>query len=215
MINVFEHLGCYDSMTYSYSGDGPLISATELRKFLYSLDFDNKLLDRFAEWDWAFKDILPCLQDGTFWKPEPRSWREDAEGASAKEVRGETVVRQLAEALAELCRRLKLLNLPLYKSVLFGLRNDGFTLSFGKIIEAGTEVVGLPAELSAAEETVTRSKHDDVKTVLHHPKEDFAIVFTVALYEVNCFWIEGVVSDGYKRHGRTSLAAILPVRRAA
>jgi hypothetical protein len=47
------------------------------------------------------------------------------------------------------------------------------------------------------------------------PKEDFAIVFTVALYEVNCFWIEGVVSDGYKRHGRTSLAAILPVRRAA
>ncbi len=77
MINVFEHLGCYDSMTYSYSGDGPLISATELRKFLYSLDFDNKLLDRFAEWDWAFKDILPCLQDGTFWKPEPRSWRED------------------------------------------------------------------------------------------------------------------------------------------
>jgi hypothetical protein len=44
------------------------------------------------------------------------------------------------------------------------------------------------------------------------PKEDFAIFFTVALYEVNCFWIEGVVSDGYKRHGRTSLAAILPVR---
>ena len=47
------------------------------------------------------------------------------------------------------------------------------------------------------------------------PKEDLAIVFPVALYEVNCFWIEGVVSDGYKRHGRTSLAAILPVRRAA
>src|ERR1700730_5650544 len=43
------------------------------------------------------------------------------------------------------------------------------------------------------------------------PKEDFAIVFTVALYEVNCFWIEGIFSDGYKRHGRTSLAAILPV----
>ena len=61
MINVFEHLGCYDSMTYSYSGDGPLISATELRKFLYSLDFDNKLLDRFAEWDWAFKDITALL----------------------------------------------------------------------------------------------------------------------------------------------------------
>ena len=47
------------------------------------------------------------------------------------------------------------------------------------------------------------------------PKEDFAIVFTVALYEVNCFWIEGIFSDGYKRHGRTSLAAILPVRSAA
>src|SRR3979490_1258702 len=47
------------------------------------------------------------------------------------------------------------------------------------------------------------------------PKQDFAIVFTVTLYEVNRFWIEGIVSDGYKRHGRTSLAAILPVLRAA
>ena len=47
------------------------------------------------------------------------------------------------------------------------------------------------------------------------PKEDLAIVFPVALYEVNCFWIEGVVSDGYKRHGRTLAGAILPVRRAA
>jgi hypothetical protein len=167
MINMFEHLGCFDN-PYAMSGSGPLISATELRKFLYSLNFDNKLLDRFAEWDWAFKDILPGLKDGTFWKPEPRNWREDAEGASAKEVRGETVVRQLAEALAELCRRLKLLSQPLYKSVLFGLQNDGFTLSFGKVIETGTEVVDLPAELSAAEETVSRSKHDDVKTVLHH-----------------------------------------------
>ena len=34
------------------------------------------------------------------------------------------------------------------------------------------------------------------------PKEDLAIVFPVALYEVNCFWIEGVVSDGNKRHGK-------------
>src|ERR1700736_2300593 len=46
------------------------------------------------------------------------------------------------------------------------------------------------------------------------PKEDFAIVFTVALYEVNCFSTECVVSAGHKRHGRTSLAAILTVRRA-
>jgi hypothetical protein len=34
------------------------------------------------------------------------------------------------------------------------------------------------------------------------PKEDHAIVFPVALYKINCFWIEGVVSDGNKRHGK-------------
>src|ERR1700693_6344888 len=47
------------------------------------------------------------------------------------------------------------------------------------------------------------------------PKENFAIVFAAALHQVNCFWIEGVVLDADKCHGRTSLAAILPVRRAA
>src|ERR1700738_3561949 len=44
------------------------------------------------------------------------------------------------------------------------------------------------------------------------PKENFSIVFAAALHQVNRFWIEGVVVDRDKRHGRTSLAAILPVR---
>ena len=168
MVNLFEHFGCYDSMTYTFSQE-PLISATQLRKFLYSLNFDNELLDCFEQKQWEFNRILPTLRDGTFWKvPSPRTWRQDAEPASAREARGQTVLRQLAEALAELCRRQKLLDLSLYRTVAFGLQNDGFTLSFGKLIESGTEVVDLPAELSAAEKTVIKSKHDAIETLLHH-----------------------------------------------
>src|SRR5580698_1412163 len=79
MIKLFEHLGCYDSPMYTYSLDGPLISAAELRKFLYSLDFENKLLDRFAQDDWDFNFILPRLRDGSFWKITSRRLLEDLE----------------------------------------------------------------------------------------------------------------------------------------
>jgi len=168
MINLFEHLGCYDSPMYTYGLDGPLVSATELRTFLYSLNFDNQLLNRFEREDWKFNSILPTLRDGTFWKVTSRRLLEDAEAASAKVARGETVLRQLAEALVELCRRQELLHSWPYMRFVSALRNDGFTLSFGKIIESGTEVVDLPAELSATEKTVTNSKHDAIKTLLHH-----------------------------------------------
>ena len=153
---------------YTYSLDGPLVSASALRTFLYSLNFDNQLLNRFEREDWKFNSILPTLRDGTFWKVTSRRLLEDAEAASAKVARGETVLRQLAEALIELCRRQELLHSQPYMRFVFGLRNDGFTLFFGKLIESGTEVVDLPAELSAAEKTVNNSKHDDIKTLLHH-----------------------------------------------
>jgi hypothetical protein len=170
MINVFEYLGCYDN-AYSYSSDGPIITATELRKHLFSLDFNDGLLDRFGQWDWEFNTILPSLRAGTFFRaPSRRSWNEDAESADEVQERAETILRALAAALILFFEDRKIKQPPEFSKLAYGLRKDGLTFSGGKIIESETEVVDVPAELSAFERSVDRSKHNGKVTVLHHLK---------------------------------------------
>ena len=48
MVNVFKELGCYDNQFLtSYSLEGPTVTASQLKNYLYSKNFDNELLYKF------------------------------------------------------------------------------------------------------------------------------------------------------------------------
>jgi hypothetical protein len=72
MIELFDHLGCYDPSGYTSYNSGPLITATNLRTFLYSHEFDRLLLDKFERSGWRFERILPALSDNSIWAQPPQ-----------------------------------------------------------------------------------------------------------------------------------------------
>jgi hypothetical protein len=167
MIVLFDHLGCYDPVGYTAWDEGPIITATKLRTILYSHNFDRKLLDRFQFLDWNFAHILPALRDNSIWGSISNP-RTAVQVAQANQGRNETILRSLAEVLPSLENWTESLHYGAFRAFLSSLQMDGFTLSGGVLADADTEIVDIPAEVSAIEGSIAHSRHDHTQLLMHH-----------------------------------------------
>lgn len=152
MIALFDYLGCYDPVGYTDWNEGPRITASKLKNFLYSRNFDNKLLSNFEQLQWNFETILPALRDNSTWG------------------KGETVLRALAAALIQLAEDLDITGESEFRIFVLSLRRDGLTENSGTVIDIDKEIVDIPAEVSAIEQLISDGCHDGTATLMHHLK---------------------------------------------
>jgi hypothetical protein len=168
MIEMFRELGCYDPSGYSFSSQAPKMTATRLREFLYSHNFEKKFLDQCEDWDWSFERILPSLRDESFFVVGNQNFRTKVQSAYNNQGRGQTLLRMLLATVVEIYMRLKMNRTDEFVSILHCMDADGLIWAEGKILDADREIVDIPAELSAFEKTMQSSGHDDLPLLQHH-----------------------------------------------
>ena len=141
MIVLFKHLGCFDPILIMSWDDGPAVTTTQLRNFLYARDFDRQLLDRFEFMRWDFADILPALRDNSIWGRK----RVAHPAALENQSHNEELLRKLAEVLPLLHDWSDDINREAFEEFESNLQRDGLTFCAGIVIDADTEIVDIPA----------------------------------------------------------------------
>ncbi len=168
LMRVCSRLGLRTQM---FSSDPVLVSETEIRRFLFSRNFENRVLDLFETYRWNFDVILPDIKDGSFGVSRNGNWRTRAEQSSQNAVSAEGMLRALSSAF--LVKSVSLNHGP-YGSVvdlqglIKSLRQDGFDFAHGELIDADREIVDIPAEATAIEKAIEAANHDDKAVLRHH-----------------------------------------------
>ncbi len=138
----------------------PLVTASQLKNRLYAQGFDTAILGFFQQQSWKFDRILPSLLDGSF--------ITSADWSTSWERTGPQYVLGLAEALLGISRQPEIPHSPLFDDLLREFERDGYVLSGGRLVEADTSIVDVPAEVSLLRASIDRSRHDNKSVLTHH-----------------------------------------------
>jgi hypothetical protein len=140
----------------------PLLNIDQLRNVLYAMEFDREFLDRCDyEFHWSFRDILPALNDGSFFckNGATPSWAKDA---------GQRALQDFAATLCALLEKrpdFRRSDTDFYFQFLL---DDGFQFVGTRLIETNQDIVPEAEEISAVEALIRASLHDERETLLAH-----------------------------------------------
>ena len=94
MMRLAEQFGIYESAFES----GPLVSPTEMRRYLFARDFSNDTLDDFEQRGWNFDTILRAISSGSFFGSQFLARSMATSAGVSQEVVAEDLLLKLANA---------------------------------------------------------------------------------------------------------------------